>query len=586
MRGEAELRAILGRIDGQAYGAYRDVAGSFRLGGVELSIDQVQPDPFAAPSRVRLRLPMGDARFEPALFEGRVRRVALEDYLARGLAREIARRRRGAGEGKSGVVAIDAGGQEVLERTAVAVRPDYVEARLSVGLPAEGRRVLGWEAAKLLGDELRQLARLALRASALPPREAADFVGCVEDQEHLRGQLRERGLVAFLADGSRLPRESGASDKPLAGALPLRAPDGLRVELALAPRGGARRSAVGLGIPEGLTLVVGGGYHGKSTLLRALERGVYAHVPGDGREAVVTRPDAVKIRAEDGRRVERVDVSTFIGRLPGSRASEAFSSEDASGSTSQAANIVEALEAGSRLLLLDEDTCASNFMVRDARMQALVPKEHEPITPFVDRVRELREAEDVSTVLVMGGCGDYLDAADTVIEMRDWQPRLATGAAREVARAHPTGRRPERAAPFVRPAPRAPVPGSLDASKGRREVRIAVHGRELLEFGVEKIDLRAVEQLVDESQARAIGFLLDQARRRFVDGRTGVAEILDALEALLDERGLDALDPLAERAPRHPGDFARPRRYEIAAALNRLRSLRMASGAPRERSAP
>jgi predicted ABC-class ATPase len=341
----------------------------------------------------------------------------------------------------------------------------------------------------------------------------------------------------------------------------------------------------GLGVPEGITLVVGGGYHGKSTLLRALERGVYPHVPGDGREAVVTRGDAVKIRAEDGRRVERVDVSAFIGRLPGARAADAFSSEDASGSTSQAANIVEALEAGSRLLLLDEDTSATNFMVRDARMQALVAKEHEPITPFVDRVRELADSHGVSTVLVMGGSGDYLDVADTVLEMRDWQPRVVTEAAREVARAHPTGRKAERTGPFTLPAPRAPVPGSLDASKGRREVRISVQGRELLEFGVEKIDLRAVEQLVDPSQTRAIGFLLDQARRRFIDGKAGLPEILDAVEALLEERGLDVLDPLTERAPRHPGDFARPRRYEIAAALNRLRSLRVASGTSRERSA-
>lgn len=586
MRGEKELRAILGRIDGRGYTAYRDLAGSFRLGALELAIDHVQPDPFATPSRVRLRLPMREAGFPAPLYEGRARRIALEDYLARVLAREIARRRPGEGQGKSGVVSVDAGGQEVLERSAVVVRPEYVEARLSVGLPGEGRRVLGWDAARLLCDDLRQLARLALRASALPAGEAADFVGCVEDQEHLRGVLREHGLVAFLADGAVLPRESGASDRPLAsGALPLRAPDGLRVELPLAPRGGAARSIRGLGIPEGITLLVGGGYHGKSTLLRALERGVYPHVPGDGREAVVTRGDAVKIRAEDGRRVEGVDVSGFIGKLPGARAAGAFASEDASGSTSQAANIIEALEAGSRLLLLDEDTSATNFMVRDARMQALVAKPHEPITPFVDRVRELADAHGVSTVLVMGGSGDYLDVADTVIEMRDWQPRLATAAAREVARTHPTGRKPERGAPFALPAPRVPVPGSLDASKGRREVRIAVHGREQLEFGVERIDLRAVEQLVDPSQTRAIGYLLEQARRRFIDGRAGLPAILDALEALLDERGLDVLDPLTERAPRHPGDFARPRRFEIAAALNRLRSLRVASGASRERSA-
>jgi predicted ABC-class ATPase len=583
MRGEQDLRAILGRIDGRGYPAYKELAGSFRLGALELAIDHVQGDAFAAPSRVRMRVPMDDARFEPALFGTPARRMALEDFLARALAREIGKRPRGSGEGKSGMIAVDAGAQEVLQRTAVSVTPEWVEARISIGLPAEGRRVLGWEAARLLGDDLRQLARLALRASALPRGEAADFVGCVEDQEHLRGQLRERGLVAFLAEGSVLPRESGASDCPLgAGAQALRVPDALRVALALPPRGGAARTVKGLGVPEGVTLIVGGGYHGKSTLLRALERGVYPHVPGDGRERVATRADAVKIRAEDGRRVENVDVSGFIGRLPGARSAERFSSEDASGSTSQAANIVEALEAGSRLLLLDEDTSATNFMVRDARMQALVAKEHEPITPFADRVRELWEAHGVSTVLVMGGSGDYLDLADTVIEMRDFQPHERTEAARTVARAHPTGRKAEGGDPFTPPAPRAPVPGSLDATRGRREVKIAVHGREL-EFGVERIDLRGLEQLVDESQARAIGYVLELARRRFIDGKAGVPEILDAIDELLDERGLDVLDPLSERAPRHPGDYARPRRYEIAAALNRIRTLSIAGSPPSRR---
>jgi len=587
MRGESELRALLARIDGRGFRAYGDLRGSFRLGAVELHVDHVQPDPFAPPSRVRLRLPMDEAGFPPALFEGRTRRVALEDYLARAVRRELERHPRGHGEDRPGDVRIDAGGQAVLERTAVAVRPDFVEARLSVSLPAAGRRVLGREAAALLAGGLRRLARAALRASALPDGEAAGFVGCVEDQEHLRGQLAARGLVAFLGDGARLPRASGASDLPLAeGARLLRAPDALRVELALPPRGGGRRSAVGLGIPAGVTLVVGGGYHGKSTLLRALERGVHPHVPGDGRELVVTRPDAVKIRAEDGRRIERVDVSAFLGELPGGGRPDAFCSDDASGSTSQAANIVEALEAGSRLLLVDEDTAASNFMVRDARMQALVAREHEPITPFVDRVRELHEACGVSTVLVMGGSGDYLDAADTVIEMRAFEPLDATARAREVARAHPTGRAVERARPFALPAPRIPVPGSLDASRGRREVKIAARGRERLEFGVDRIELGALDQLLEPSQTRAIGFALELARRRFIDGRAPMPAVLDALEALLDARGLDALDPLSESAPRHPGDFARPRRYEIAAALNRLRTLAVASpGAEARRAA-
>jgi predicted ABC-class ATPase len=586
MRGESELRALLARIDGRGFRAYQDLRGSFRLGAIELHVDHVQPDPFAPPSRMRLRVPAEEAAFPPALYEGRTRRIALEDYLARALRRELGAHPRGHGEGRAGTVRVDAGGQAVLERTAVVVRPEYVEARLAVSLPAAERRVLGREASFLLAGGLRQLARAALRHGALPDGEAADFVACVEDQEHLRGQLAARGLVAFLADGSILPRASGASDLPLAeGALPLRAPESLRVELALPPRVGAARRVAGLGIPEGVTLVVGGGYHGKSTLLRALERGVHPHVPGDGRERVATRADAVKLRAEDGRRVEQVDVSAFLGTLPGGAQPDAFSTENASGSTSQAANLVEALEAGSRLLLVDEDTAATNFMLRDARMQALVAKEHEPITPFVDRVRELWEGCGVSTVLVMGGCGDYLDAADTVIELRAFEPLDATARAREVARTHPTGRAVERAAPFALPAPRIPVPGSLDATRGRREVKIAARGRELLEFGVERIELGALDQLLEPSQTRAIGFALELARRRLLDGRASIPAMLDALERLLDERGLDVLDPLSEQAPRHPGDFARPRRYEVAAALSRLRSLAVAAPGARARRA-
>ncbi|HEX2483719.1 MAG TPA: ABC-ATPase domain-containing protein [Myxococcota bacterium] len=586
MRGESELRSLLARIDGRGFRAYEELRGSFRLGAVELHVDHVQPDPFAPPSRVRLRLAADEAGFPSPLFEGRTRRIALEDYLARAVRRELSAHPRGHGEGRSGVVRVDAGGQAVLERTAVAVRPDFVEARLAVSLPAAERRVLGREAALLLAGGLRQLARAALRYSALPAAEVAAFVGCVEDQEHLRAQLAARGLVGFLADGSILPRASGASDLPLGeGAVPLRAPDSLRVELDLPARGGAPRSLAGLGIPEGVTLVVGGGYHGKSTLLRALERGVHPHVPGDGREAVVTRADAVKLRAEDGRRVEQVDVSAFLGPLPGGGRPEAFCSENASGSTSQAANLIEALEAGSRLLLVDEDSAATNFMLRDARMQALVPKEHEPLTPFVDRVRELYERCGVSSVLVTGGCGDYLDVADTVIELRAFEPFDATARAREVAHAHPSARVPERAAPFALPAPRVPLPGSLDATRGRREVKIAARGRELLEFGVERIELGALDQLLETSQTRAIGFALELVRRRFVDGTRTLPQILDALDALLDERGLDVLDPLSERAPRHPGDFARPRRYEIAAALSRLRSLAVATPGARARRA-
>lgn len=580
MASEDELRSALRRIDGRGYKAYKDLQGAYRLGPFELYLDHVQADPFATPSRVRLRLGLGEADIPPELLSDRVRRVALADFLARRVRTAV--RDRGSarrGSGKSGLVAIDAGGQEVLERTAVALGQDFVEIRVGVGLPAAGRTVLGREATALLCEDLPRIGERALRFAALPEGSAERFVACVENQEHLRGRLDELGLVAFVGDGSVLPRESGASDRPLRrDAVPFQSPEALRVEVPLPnppdPGRPGAKLATGLGVPRGVTLVVGGGYHGKSTLLRALERGVHPHVPGDGRELVVTDPAAVKIRAEDGRRVEQCDISAFVGELPYGRDTTAFCSEDASGSTSQAANIVEALEVGARTLLLDEDTSATNFMVRDARMQALVRKENEPITPFLDRVRELHDAHGVSSVIVMGGCGDYFDAADTVIEMRSFAPHDVSARAREVAANHATRRAAETDRPFPGVTERIPLPQSVDASRGRREVKIDVRTADAIRFGSDDIDLRAVEQILDPSQARAAGYGILLARTRLLDRDRSLRETVEALDEIFDAEGLDILDPF-RRPEGHPGNFARPRRFEVAAALNRMRSVRM-----------
>ncbi len=588
-----DLVGALARIDGNGYRAYREIAGSWLLRGpgnllLELHVDHVQGDPFASPSRVRVRVDRRDAPAPADLSATRVRRVALADFLARRVAREFSRRRGTVGgTGKSGLLSIDAGGQEVLERAAFVVDDLFLEARVEVGLPAAGRRVLGRQAARLLAEELP--AAIAAALGAVPgggpwrlEDRARAFVDCIDNQEAIRARLRERGLVAFVADGAVLPRESGASDRPLPRdeAVPFRSPGELRVTFELphgvAP-GGARRVS-GMGIPEGVTLVVGGGYHGKSTLLDALQRCVHPHVPGDGREYVVTDPDAVKIRAEDGRAVTAVDISPFIRDLPGGRSTRNFRTDDASGSTSQAANIVEALEAGARVLLLDEDTSATNFMVRDARMQALVAREHEPIVPFVDRVRELHRRLGVSTVLVMGGSGDYFDVADRVILMREYAPHDATEEARRVAAERPTGRRVEAEVPLSPPPGRVVEPRSLDPSRGRREVKIDARGTDEIVFGTSTIDLRGVEQVTDASQLRAIGLALHLLASRFLDGRTALPRALDLLFELLDREGLDVLDPF-HRPGRHPGRLARPRRQEVAAALSRLRGLRVREAA-------
>jgi predicted ABC-class ATPase len=571
MRSAAALRGLLLRLEGRGYAAYREIAGATELAGASLHVDRVQPDPFAPPSRVRLVVPAPRARLSPDLLATPLRRVALADHLARRMATAL----RDASS-ERGQVWIDAGGQEVLERSCVRVGHESLELHLTVELPASGRRIRGAEAADLLLGCIPHAIDRMLDAEAREPDAARRFVECVENQEAIRRALPALGLVAFLADGSILPRESGASDLPLGrdrGAVPWRSPDSLRVRVEVPHAGPDGRTHLeGTGVPRGVTVLVGGGFHGKSTVLRALARGIHPHVPGDGREGVASLDSAVVIRAEDGRRVEGTDIHGFIGALPQARDTRAFRAELASGSTSQAASLAEALEVGAGLLLFDEDTSATNFLVRDARMQALVPREAEPITPLVDRVRALHEDLGVSSVLVMGGSGDYLDVADTVIRMRDFRADDATAEARRVAAAHPTGRRAEPAARLEPPRPRIPLPESFAPAPGRRGLRAAARGCGRIEIGGEPIDVSAVSQIFDPSQARAIALGLRLAAESAIDGKRSVAEVMDALEEVLDRGGFEALcggPPWL--------DLARPRRLEIAAALNRLRSLRVRS---------
>ena len=563
-----ELIRKLRRIDGRGYKAYKELTGHYRFPDWALYVDHVQGDPFAAPSKMRLRVPQDVAKLPTSLFDNRVRRVALQDFLAREVRDAIPSGPR-RGTGKSGLVTIDAGAQEVLERTALVVTDDWVEARIEVGLPGAGRTILGKEAESILMHQLPAIVSRALRWESVDDARGRDFVRTVETYDQLRRALPEHGLVAFIADGAILPRASGASELPMADAIPFRSPESLRVSL---PAGDGRTIA-GMGVPEGVTLIVGGGYHGKSTVLKAIERGVYPHIPGDGREAVVSRVDAVKIRAEDGRRVSRVDISPFIQHLPLGRSTVDFSSDDASGSTSQAANIMEALEVGARVLLLDEDTSATNFMVRDARMQALVAKDREPILPFLDRVRELYQRLGVSTVLVMGGSGDYFEPADNIIRMTEYVPEDVTAEAKRIAAERPTGRAAESECPFTLGRGRRPDPSSIDPSRGRRDVKIEARGRDQILFGRETLDLRAVEQLVDSSQTRATGYAMHLVTRRFSDAGS-LDAMMDRLETLFDEEGLDVLASFG-RPGEHPGNFARPRRFEVAAGLNRLRSVKM-----------
>jgi predicted ABC-class ATPase len=563
----SDLQALLRALDGRGYREYKTIGDTYRFDDFRLRFDHVQGDPFADPSRVRILVAAARASLPAELVASPVGRIAAADYLNRTLYSALHARSRPSGSGRSGEMTILAPGQQVLRRSSFLVHEDgTLEARIRVGLPARGRTILGLRAAELLGDALPIAVRDGLLPEDRDHEALLDHWRTLADSRALRDQLAPLGLVAFIADGASLPRTSGIDDAPLPPdqAVPFASPPSLRVTLH-APHAGP---VTGMGIPTGVTLLVGGGFHGKSTLLKAIERGVYDHVPGDGRERVVTVHDAVKVRAEDGRFVCGVDISNFIDRLPGGVDTTRFHTTNASGSTSQAASIVEALEVGARCLLLDEDTCATNFLIRDARVQALVRSEHEPITPFIDRARVLHREQGVSVVMVVGGSGDYFDVADTVIAMREYQPLEVTDEAREIADRLPTRRtdesRPWR--PFKR---RIPLPASVDPSRGRRDVEVKAAVSERARFGESEIELSAVEQLVEAAQTRAVARTLAWCRGTAIDGRAEMTRALAGAIATIDAEGLDRIDE------RVVGDYAEFRIFELAAALGRLRTLRV-----------
>ncbi len=568
MSDHTNLHSFLLRLDGASYKAYKDIKGSYNFPDFTLIIDHVQGDPFASPSKFRLQIPQTIAAFPPQLYASSSRKIALCDYLTRRfdlVAREVSLHR---GSGKSGLIAIAAVGQEVLLTNAICVNHEMVEVRFVVSLPARGRRILGRQAAQMLGEDIPAIVETALKYSSQDQVKIQQHVETVEDADWLRQQLPQQGLIAFVANGAILPRRSGVDARPLLEqAIPFQTPASLQVEFTCPNRGLVQ----GMGIPEGITLIVGGGYHGKSTLLKALELGIYSHIPGDGREFVITNPEAMKIRAEDGRSIAGVDISPFINQLPQDRSTRNFVTANASGSTSQAANIIEALEAGAKMLLVDEDTAATNFMIRDYRMQQLIAKAKEPITPFVDKIRQLYTDYGVSTILVMGGSGDYFDVADTVIAMDNFIPHDVTNQAQAIAKKYTSNRLKEGGDKFGNITPRIPLPQSIDPSRGRRAVKVKVRGVDEVAFGSEDIDLGGVEQIVNPGQLRGIVAAIVYAKERYLDGYITLPEILDLVMADLESKGLDILTDYPQ------GNLAQFRRLELAAALNRLRSLIVSS---------
>lgn len=567
MQSAAELKQLLDRINHRGYPAYKDTKGQYQFQGYVFSIDHVQGDPFASPSKVSVQVKGSTAGFPEELYKGRHQRAALQDEMTRQFYHAIQKYAfRAKGSGKSGLISVSKCGQEVLERTACEVNPKNgdVKLRFEVGFPANGRTINARELEKIVFGFLPECVEQSLFYKNCDKKRVRSIIDLAEDQQYIRDELEKNDLIAFVANGAILPRESGVSDKPMKGAVRFQSPKEMEVTMKLPHKG----EISGMGIRRGITLIVGGGYHGKSTLLKALELGVYNHIQGDGREYVITKDDAMKIRAEDGRSIKKTDISMFINDLPNGKDTRGFYTEDASGSTSQAANVIESMEAGASVMLIDEDTSATNFMIRDELMQRVIHRDMEPITPFIDRILELYQVYGISTVIVAGSSGAYFHIADTIIQMDRYEPKEITKLAKETAKDFPAMSGMENPAEkpvFIR------CPRQGQGFKPNDRIKMKTMGKEMVQLNRENIDLRYVEQLADTEQVSALGYCVRYAEKHLFQGKDTIQNVVDKLEEKICREGLSSLC----ESNASVASLAMPRRQEIFACLNRYRGLNL-----------
>lgn len=562
MKSSVELKNELFKIDGKGYKAYKVLEGKYDFKKYVLSIDHVQGDPFASPSRVRIIIDNKIAQIPEELFDNKNKEIAVCDFLTRLFSKNIKNQSEKIfGSGKSGLIEISRCPQEILERTSIIRNENFFEARFYVGFPARGRSVLARELEKIIFNIIPNIVENTFIYKNINKLDLINRVKLMEDQFYIRKNLKEKGLVAFVANESILPRESGVSARPLRNGKKFISPQALEVEFDTPNRGKIK----GMGIPKGITLIIGGGYHGKSTLLRALELGIYNHIEGDGREFVITDESALKVRAEDGRAITSTDISLFINNLPNGKDTIKFNTENASGSTSQAANIIEAIESKSKVLLIDEDTSATNFMIRDDIMQQLVVKEKEPITPFIDVAKSLYKQLGISTILVAGSCGDFFDIADLVIQMDSYEPYEVTARAKELSRGKVILRDDlDISIDFGRVLDK----GSI--SEGPKGIKIKTLGKDGLSINKENIDLKSVEQIVDGEQINTIGMAIKFIEDKYSGKDLTIEKIVDEIEKDIT-KNLIGIDNIKGGN----GSLAMPRKQEILCAINRLRTLKI-----------
>ena len=547
-------------LQGKNYGLYKSLADrSWDFGDFVLEFLHVQGDPYAPASRVMIKaslLMLGFPSEWGGTFE---RRLALSDYLYRRLSALV----REKYPDRDAAVVFDTAGPEMLVRNALWVDNGELRACLQVRLPGDGRKIQAEAAAEILTMVLPDLVSAALYNSGESKKdgvepELVEHYRVLAERKEILSQLEERGLCAFVPDGAVLPRASGLSELPMDGAVPFVAPEEMAVTLVA-----NGREIRGMGIPKGITVISGGAFHGKSTLLQALTKSV------DGREGIVVSESAVRVGVEDGRSVRGTDLSQFVRDLPGGISTKNFTTACASGSTSEAANLMEAMEAGSDVFLIDEDSSAVNFLIRDVRVRKLLGDDREPLIPLTDRIREIKNR---SFILVAGACGDFLDLADNIIVMASYKAECARiNGKNKIVPGLPAFVEPQCRdfAEYVKPL----LPSLRPASAVERQVKVKISGDTLLQIGFLVSDTSKAGALVDKQQRFGAGFMLlnlcqNAASNNDANGESAKATIMERINALCEKIKNVGFRNLPQGLSR---EMSLPRPIDIACVLYRLR---------------
>ena len=575
-------------LQGKNYGLYKSLADrTWDFGDFVLEFLHVQGDPYAPASRVMIKSSLQMLGFPSEWGSSFERRLALSDYLYRRLSALV----REKYPDRDAAVVFDTAGPEMLVRNALWVDNGELRACLQVRLPGDGRKIQAEAAAEILTMVLPDLVSAALynsgesKPEGVEP-ELVEHYRVLAERKDILSQLDARNLCAFVPDGAVLPRASGLSELPMDAAVPFTAPAEMAVTLVA-----NGREIRGMGIPKGITVISGGAFHGKSTLLQALTKAVYPHIPGDGREGIVISESAVRVGVEDGRSVRGTDLSQFVRDLPGGISTKNFTTACASGSTSEAANLMEAMEAGSDAFLIDEDSSAVNFLIRDVRVRKLLGDDREPLIPLTDRIREIKNR---SFILVAGACGDFLDLADNIIVMASYKAECAringkniaaglnAGAVGDASAAGNAAKIVPNLPAFVEPQCRdfaeyvkPLLPSLRPASAVERQVKVKISGDTLLQIGFLVSDTSKAGALVDKQQRFGAGFMLLNLCQNAASNNDSAngeqqksATIMERITALCEKIKNVGFRNLPQGLSR---EMSLPRAIDIACVLYRLR---------------